>query len=433
MADQRPFHVAIVGGGLGGISLGIALQRRSITFTLYERGKSFTEIGAGINLGRSAVRSLRLIDPSLGEKVYKLATRNPVPNENVWMDLRYGAAWKGHQDGEVFHRIMSPPTGNMTFHRQEILALLAEEMGEEYAKFNKKLEGYEQSDDRVTLRFSDGTEETASVLVGCDGIHSKVRSCMFGAENPLSKPVFSQSGCYRAVLPVEKAIEAIGESARLSTLTFTPKGYLITYPVSGGTKMNCGAWTTRPEKWTHPEWTLPNQGVQFKEDFKDWGPRTHKILALFDQDPAFWATFQHMQHPDSFVDGLVILIGDGAHSMPPHQGAGASQALEDAYVLAEALAYIGSEKKQNIPASRLKAALKAVEEVRAPRFTTIHRYSTEGAGRFFGLWEQKLEGEALQEWIAETERRLKWTWDGDLAVDAAKVEALLNEQWSTEK
>lgn len=428
MAAQ-PFSVAIVGGGLGGISLGIALKRRGVPFTLYERGKSFTEIGAGINLGPAGVQTLRLIDPSLGDKVYKLATRNPVPNENVWMDLRYGAAWEGHEDGEVFHRIMAPPTGNMTFHRQEILALLAEEMGVENARFNKRLQSYEQTEDHVDLKFSDGTSETASILVGCDGIHSKVRSCMFGAENPLSKPVFSQSGCYRAVIPIEKAIEAVGDSARHSTLTLTPGGYLITYPVSGGTKMNCGAWTTRPgQEWNRPEWILPNQGIPFKEDFKAWGPRAHKILALFDQDPAFWATFQHVEHPESFVDGLVILIGDGAHSMPPHQGAGAGQALEDAYVLAEALAHIG--KRDDIPARDLRVALKAVEKIRVPRFTTVHRYSTEGKDRFFGLWERKLEGEALQEWIIETERRLKWIRDYDMAADAAKVKALIDEQLS---
>lgn len=260
----KPFHIAIIGGGLGGISLGIALSRRinknkstnknlPFTFTLYESRSSFTEIGAGINLGPQAVRTFRYIDPLLGEKVYALTTRNPSPNEEVWVDLRWGGSdgisttttttagdgeGKGNErvDGEVFHRILAPPTGNMTVHRREILGLLAEEMGGENVKFGKKLEKWEQqgpAEDDVVLKFADGTEERASVVVGCDGIHSNVRACMFSGDDgkKLSKAVFSQSGCYRAVVPMEKAIEKVGEEARLSTIMLTPGGYMITYPV----------------------------------------------------------------------------------------------------------------------------------------------------------------------------------------------------------
>lgn len=168
------------------------------------------------------------------------------------MDLRWGGSdgvsttagngeegGKGNErvDGEVFHRILAPPTGNMTVHRREILGLLAEEMGGENVKFGKKLEKWEQqgpAEGDVVLKFADGTEERASVVVGCDGIHSNVRACMFSGgdgEKKLSKAVFSQSGCYRAVVPMEKAIEKVGEEARLSTIMLTPGGYMITYPV----------------------------------------------------------------------------------------------------------------------------------------------------------------------------------------------------------
>lgn len=129
------------------------------------------------------------------------------------------------------------------------------------------------------------------------------------------------------------------------------------------------------------------------------------------------------------------MIGDAAHSMPPHQGAGASQALEDAFVLAEVLEEVvriasrrRSGEANHIPFSHVKAALRAVEQVRTPRFTTVHRYSTEAADRLFNLWESKLEGEALQGWIDETERRLRWIWEGDMALDAARAKELLREE-----
>ncbi|KAM3424623.1 hypothetical protein BST61_g6612 [Cercospora zeina] len=435
MAHDMPFHVAIVGGGLCGITLGIALQRHNIPFTLYESRSSFTEIGAGINFGPSALRCLRLIDPSLGEKVLHLATRNPPPDENIWAFFRYGAAWGDHADGEVFHKISSPPTGNMTLHRQELLSLLALEMGSGHAKFKKKLASYTQTASNVTLHFTDNTSATTNLLIACDGIHSKVRGCMFDPNSPLSKPVFSASGAYRALIPMGTALSVLGESARLSTLSFGPGGYLITYPVSGGTKLNCGAWTTRhheagpksSDEWPHDTWVLPNQRENFHQDFANFGPRAQKILSLFDPDPDFWATHHHAHQPaedTAFVDGLVLLIGDAAHSMPPHQGAGASQAIEDAYVLAEVLSHVSSSaisSRHDVVVSlpeTLQAALRSVNEIRAPRARLVHKFSHEAGERNFTFWDQKLEGAELKGWIAEVERRLRWIWEEDMQKEA---------------
>ncbi|KAF2216930.1 hypothetical protein CERZMDRAFT_80936 [Cercospora zeae-maydis SCOH1-5] len=440
MANEMPFHVAIVGGGLCGITLGIALQRHNISFTLYESRSSFTEIGAGINFGPSALRCLSLIDPSLGDEVLQLATRNPAPDEDIWAFFRYGAAWGDHADGDIFHKISSPPTGNMTLHRQELLSVLAHEMGSGHAEFNKKLASYTQTPSDVTLHFTDNTSATTNLLIACDGIHSKVRACMFGPDSPLSKPVFSSSGAYRALIPMETALSALGESARLSTLSFGPGGYLITYPVSGGTKLNCGAWTSRHHEsessgeWPHDDWVLPNQREQFQRDFGNFGPRAQKILSLFDPDPDFWATHHHAHQPaegSAFVDGLVLLIGDAAHSMPPHQGAGASQAMEDAYVLAEVLSQVSSSIVSSPPialSEKLKAALQSVHEIRAPRAKLVHKFSHEAGERNFTFWERKLEGKELEGWIEEVERRLRWIWQEDMQKEAEEGKRLFAEK-----
>ncbi|PPJ57539.1 hypothetical protein CBER1_06275 [Cercospora berteroae] len=187
------------------------------------------------------MRCLRLIDPSLGEKVLQLATRNPPPHEEIWSFFRYGAPWGGHADGEISHKIPSPPTGNMTLHRQGLLSLLAEEMGPGHAEFDKKLASYSQTSSHVTIKFTDNTSVTTNLLIACDGIHSKVRAGMFGSDSPLSKPKLSSTGAYRALIPMDTALSIGGESARLSSISFGPGGYLITYPVSNGTKLNCGA------------------------------------------------------------------------------------------------------------------------------------------------------------------------------------------------
>lgn len=320
--EARLLHVAIVGGGLCGIALGIALKRRNVPFTLYESRSSFTEIGAGINFSPAGVRALRLIDPSLGEKVFQLATRNEPPNEDVWMYWRYGAPGPNNKDGELIKTILSPPTGSMTLHRQELLKALADEMGSENAKFNKKLETYSQDETGVTLQFTDGTEEKASILVGCDGIHSKVRTTMFGVDNKLSKAVFYGSIVYRAVLSMDQLVSAIGSYGRSAQILMGPGGYLITYPVNSGKNVNCGFWAYRKGMEWDPDsdWLVPNQGQSFRKDQKGWGETVKSVLALYDQNPAMWAAFEHGHQPEHFTDERVILIGDGAHSMPPHQG-----------------------------------------------------------------------------------------------------------------
>ncbi|EME78876.1 uncharacterized protein MYCFIDRAFT_43498 [Pseudocercospora fijiensis CIRAD86] len=421
-----PLHVAIVGGGLCGIALGISLKRRNVPFTLYESRSSFTEIGAGINFSPAGVRALRLIDPSLGEKVFQLATRNEPPNEDVWMYWRYGAPGPNHQDGELIKTILSPPTGSMTLHRQELLKALAEEMGSENAKFNKKLESYSQDDTSVTLIFADGTAEKASILVGCDGIHSKVRTTMFGPKSNLSKAVFYGSIVYRAVLSMSQLVSEIGESARSAQILMGPGGYLITYPVNSGKNVNCGFWAYRKGMEWDPdsEWLMPNQGESFRKDQEGWGETVRRVLGLYERDPAMWAAFEHGCQPERFAEQRVILIGDGAHSMPPHQGSGAATAVEDAYVLGEVLSLLqGSDDHKAIV-----EALRATDQIRKPRFQRVHRYSSEGGPRWFDFYNQTLEGLDVEAWIKEGEARLNWIWSFDLEAHAEEAKALCRER-----
>lgn len=413
--SRPPFHVAIIGGGLCGISLGIALKERSIPFTLYEARSSFTEIGAGINFGPSALRALREIHPDLGARVSALATRMPPPDEEVWMQMRYGAASGTHEDGELVMKVLAPPTGSLTLHRQELLQELAGVMGTEHARFEKKLVGLVEAEDEVVLEFADGTRERSSVVVGCDGVHSRVRMWLCGEDSPAAKPQFHNTVAYRAVLPVEEAASVVGEWIKRPTLHLGPDGYIISYPVSGGTKVNCGVWVRR-DRWPHDAWILPNQNQQLESAVTRWGDRAHKLLSLYPADTAAWATFQHIAQPESFVRGRVILIGDGAHAMVPHQGAGASQAAEDAHVLAVVLADVLHQSGGTREA--VEKGLLAVEAIRKPRFQKVHRFSSEARDRFFDFWGARLEGDDLAEWKRETDERLQWIMGVDVAAEA---------------
>ena len=315
-------HVAIVGGGLCGLSLAIALTKRNISFTLYEARASFTEIGAGINIGPNAHQAFQLIDSKIADALFGLATRNTPGNEDVWMKIHLGAASGGYEDGHVVHTLFAPPTGNMTTSRNELLQLLANSISIEHARFNKKLADLRQDSDGVTLTFEDGSEDKASLVIGCDGAHSTVRRLLLGPDHPATLAKFSNTGGYRAVFPIALQEELLGtERAQNGYLGLGPGGYLICYPIDGGRNVNIGLWPWKMGEWRHDEaWVVPNQKPQMLEDFADWGPAVHRIMERMGDDTAFWATFHHNVKPEKYFDNRVCMIGDASHAMCPHQG-----------------------------------------------------------------------------------------------------------------
>ena len=335
---EKPLHVAIIGGGLCGLSLAIALTKRSISYTIYEARKSFSEIGAGINLGPNTIQAFDFIDPALSDAIYRLAARNEPGKETVWMTVRLGAPTERFEDGHLVTEIMGPPTGNMTVSRNGLLQLLAQRTQPEHSRFNKKLMSLRQSAHDVTMMFEDGTEDRASLVIGCDGAHSTVRDLLLDSNDPAKTAKYSEAGGYRAIFPMDYHEQAVGvDIAHNSTNLIGPGGYIIMYPIDGGQNANIGVWPWKRGEWNKTGWILPRQKPQMLEDLRDWGPTAKKVMSMMDDETAFWATFHHSVKPGSYFQGRVCMIGDAAHSMCPHQGQGAAQSMEDACVMAEVL------------------------------------------------------------------------------------------------
>lgn len=409
------FNVAIIGGGLAGLSLAVSLTQRRVPFTIYESGASFTEIGAGINLNPSTKRALGLIYTPLAQGVRDISTRNPPGKEDVWMQVRLGA---GAHDGDVVTEIIAEGTGNMTCHRKELLSMLVQAAEPMRKEFNRKLVSLRQCGDVVEMTFADGTTATASLVIGADGIHSTVRKMLVPAADPRGIPSHASAGVWRAMLTPAALVPILGEErAHTGHITVGPDGYVIMYPVSQGTAMSIGFWQRHPDPWTNRDWILPNQRTQLLEAFRDWGGAMQSVMALCPDTTAYWATHHHGAALERYYDGRVVVMGDAAHSMSPHQGAGAGQAVEDAYVLGEVLATLGPSPKD----SAVQAALQAYSSIRQPRAQKILETSAMASDRWSDAYAETMTETGMQKFRDWAATNWKWIWEDDIVGQAERA------------
>ena len=211
---RKPFEIAIIGGGIAGLSLAIALLNRNIPVKIYEQAPKFGEIGAGVSFTPNAVQAMDICGPGVYRAYDKVATRNGWASKaDVWFDYLDGtASVEGkHQKPEF---VIRNQMGQNGVHRAHFLDELVKLVPDGVAVFGKRLVGIEQPENgegKLTIRFEDGSVAEADAVVGCDGIKSKVRAAMFGADSPIARPVYSHKYAYRALVPIDQAIEVLGE------------------------------------------------------------------------------------------------------------------------------------------------------------------------------------------------------------------------------
>lgn len=213
--SPKPFSLAIIGGGIGGLCLAVALAHHDIPFHVYEAASAFGEIGAGVGLGPNALRAMALLDPTILKAYERCQTTNVSPAEQGrFFNFRYGTE-KPSSDGMVAGELICDVRSGCTtssVHRARFIDELVKLLPEGMATFRKRLLGIDDDGQGVLLKFSDGTLVKHSAIVGCDGVKSQVRRLLLGSSDPASLPVFSGKCCFRGLVPADKAIEILGES-----------------------------------------------------------------------------------------------------------------------------------------------------------------------------------------------------------------------------
>lgn len=254
-------NVAVVGGGIAGVLLTIALLKHCPHFhiTLYESASAFGEIGAGVGFQPVMVRTMALIDPRIAVAFETCTRGNEETDPPVWFTVRVGdERKKGVAVGEEIFQIpaRSGPRGGV--HRAHFLAELIKLIPEGVAVFRKKAVGVEKASDRsgmlyvhilqtpvthsclgdAVLRFEDGTAVQHMAVFGCDGIKSRIRPIVLATSDP-APAVFSGKYAYRGLVPMEKAIEILGnDEPRISQLHLGYHGHVLTFPIANGNILN---------------------------------------------------------------------------------------------------------------------------------------------------------------------------------------------------
>ena len=327
-------RIAIVGGGIGGLTTALALRELGFESQVYEQAPALLDIGAAIAIWPNAMRVLARIN--LGGAIRE---HSGAIDEINWLDQR----------GQVLNRVSLQ--NSVALHRADLQSLLLRALAPDEIKLDHSLVSYQQHDDKIVATFTNGATVETDLLIGADGIHSDVRLNFLENEPPVYRGYIVWRGISTDVprsLPTNIAIEIHGRGQRFGI-----------GPVGDG----------RIGWWAAANALLPDHVSNAQNEllrlFKGWYPpavelientNPHVILATpaFDREPG-----------KTWGDKSVTLLGDAIHPTTPNFGQGGCLAMEDALVLARCVEKYGATEQ----------ALRKYEGCRYERTAAITKYS----------------------------------------------------------
>jgi 2-polyprenyl-6-methoxyphenol hydroxylase-like FAD-dependent oxidoreductase len=306
-------RLLIVGGGLAGLSLAIALRQRGRTADVIERSVEGASAGAGLYLigaGTRALGALGLSDEAIHEGCVIRTQTIRNHRGSLLAELDVDAYWAG----------CGPCLG---LERALLHRLLAERVASSGIRYGLTLGALRQDRDRVSVRFSDGTTDTYDVVVGADGIRSSVRRFEFGE----SDPRFRRQVGWRFLARGPAGIDGW-------TVFLGPGTAFLLLPIGGG-RVYCYADQAALRPIADP----PERRIdRLRWTFRHFADPVREVLAQLDStETIHFSAIEEVDH-DPWGRGRVVLIGDAAHAMSPNMACGAALAFEDALALADLIA-----------------------------------------------------------------------------------------------
>src|ERR1700720_744628 len=378
-----PLRIAVIGGGIGGLTAAVALREVGFEVDVYEQAPELTEVGGGINMAPNATRVLRRLGLAKGldrEGVRPLGT-----HQRRWQD---GRPLQRSPLNPLCEELYGAP--HMTIHRADLLSVIAAAFPAERVHLGHRLVGLADGRGGVEAWFDNGVRITPDVLVGADGIHSTVRAALFGEE----PPDFAGCVAYRGLVPAERIADLGLDLGSQSWVG--PGAHLVHYFVSRRRLLNFVGWTEH-DSWNREDWTDRATVARALAAFAGWHAQVRTIIAAA-ETCFIWALFDRDPLPRWSV-GHTTLLGDACHPMYPFMGQGAAMAIEDGAALAACLRAIGDPTE----------ALLRYEQLRLPRVTRLQAMSRANKIRFH-----------MPDGLAQQLRDAEWTRSGDRAPDTLR-------------
>jgi salicylate hydroxylase len=341
----RALRVAVIGGGIGGLAAARALLLRGMEVTVYEQAPRLSEFGGGVVLTPNALTALRAL--GLETRVLADAFESRSQVVRSWRSGRVilrnsFASYRSHFGAT-----------SCSIHRGDMQKLLSEFVPERSLRLSARCVGVIPGPSVAIVKFADGSEIEADVVVGADGIHSAVRTSLFGTEHPH----FTGFMCWRGLVDPARLPPGLVDPDQ--TAWWGPHGHVVHYYVRRGELLN---WVAHIEtdSWTEESWSTEGDMVELMATYRHWNKQLRQIFeatercykwALYDRDPL-----------TSWGRDRVTLLGDSAHAMLPYLAQGAGQSIEDACILAALL-----ERWSHDP----NAALERYQSLRLPRTRQI--------------------------------------------------------------
>ncbi|HSQ24895.1 MAG TPA: FAD-dependent monooxygenase [Pyrinomonadaceae bacterium] len=393
-------RIAIIGGGIGGLTAALALRQFGFEPQVFERAPELLEVGAAIIMWPNAMRVLHRL--GLAEMV---RVDGGSLEEARWLN----------RDGQLLNRFALPRTDlpAIVLHRAHLQQVLLGALPSDSIHLGHIFESYQQNSDVIVAKFNDGTSLEFDLLVGADGLHSRVRSQLLNDGPPVDRGYIAWRGVVsftpEPVTPAS-AIEIYGSGQRFGI------GPLGSGKVGWWASVNQNSGVVSDSQRDPADDLTPRE--ELLQLFDGWcepvleliraTPLTSLIRnAVFDRQPV-----------RRWGEGVLTLLGDAAHPITPNLGQGGCLAIEDAAILARCLnQYVWPANGERHEAARsIAVALRKFEVLRFARTATVTRCSRMYGvvGQWDDRWAVRLRRMTLST-VPDvlTQRLLRWLFDYD--------------------
>ena len=320
---QRKSRIAIVGAGLGGSAVAALLQSAGFNVTVYEQTPTFSRLGAGIHLGPNTVKVLQRI--GIAEQLADTGC-----HLEAWISRKCDT-------GETLlnHKFDATRYGApyIQAHRGDFHELLIDALKPGTVEFGKCLVDLDVIKNVVHLGFEDGTKASADVVIGADGVQSKVREILVGLE----QPKYIGQVAHRFIIPSS----ALGDlEHRIPSYTKwwgeVGEDRMVNHYFLTSSRKEFFVYTSSPEpEWQHETSSVPADLDSLRAAFEDYHPNVRRMLEVC-TEATKWPQFYFEPLP-LWSRGPIVMLGDACHPMTPYMGQGAAMAIEDSAVLSRCM------------------------------------------------------------------------------------------------